>query len=63
MEDVTKMEGYDENSFHKGFENGHEHGYMEGVKIGQIQAVSEMMSALSNTLAYLTQQQQNESVE
>ena len=36
MEDVIKMEGYDENSYHKGFEEGHEVGFQEGVKRGQI---------------------------
>jgi flagellar biosynthesis/type III secretory pathway protein FliH len=51
MEDVTKMEGYHENSFHKGFEEGHEVGFEEGYKRGQLLAISEFMSMSQN--AYL----------
>ena len=53
-DDVTKMEGYDENSYHKGFEEGHEIGFQEGVKRGQILVLSEIMSLTQNAFTALT---------
>jgi flagellar biosynthesis/type III secretory pathway protein FliH len=53
-DDVTKMEGYDENSYHKGFEEGHEVGFQEGVKRGQVLVLSEIMSLTQNAFTALT---------
>jgi hypothetical protein len=53
-DDVTKMEGYDENSYHKGFEEGHEVGFLEGVKRGQVLVLSEIMSLTQNAFTALT---------
>ena len=54
VDDVTKMEGYDENSFHKGFEEGHDVGYREGYKRGQIMAVNEGLNILQSVYANIT---------
>lgn len=55
-DDVTKMEGYHENSYHKGFEEGHEVGFEEGVKRGQILVLSEIMSMTQNAFTALTKE-------
>ena len=53
MEDVTKMDGYDENSYHKGFEEGHDAGFDEGYRRGQMLAISEVMSFAQNAFIAL----------
>jgi flagellar biosynthesis/type III secretory pathway protein FliH len=59
-DDVTKMEGYDENSYHKGFEEGHEVGFQEGVKRGQVLVLSEIMSLTQNAFTALTKDMEKE---
>lgn len=54
VNEVTQMDGYDENSYHKGFEEGHSVGFQEGMKRGQILAVSELLNFAQTAFIELT---------
>ena len=54
MSDDYKQLDVELAAYQRGFEEGHEAGFGEGLKMGHIQAVSEGISVLTNILTRLT---------